>query len=90
MSLTRRRLFLRCWTPVDPAIAAVVADMGLVVIDYGRVVHVVNDSFIDIVHRAVVEKAVVVPTPAFVALSKITEAIIDPAVEANHRTPIPS
>src|SRR6202011_1476386 len=80
--------FLRCWTPADPAIAAVVTDMGLVVIDYGRVVHVVNDSLINIVHGAVVEKAVVVPTPAFVAFSKITEAIIDPAVETNHRTPI--
>src|ERR1700730_11153143 len=88
MSLPRRGLFLRCWTPADPAIAAVVTDMGLVVIDYGRVVHIVNDSFINIVHGAVVEKVVVIPTPAFVALSKITEAIIDPAVETNHRTPI--
>src|SRR6202047_4592334 len=65
MSLPRRRLLLRGWAPADPAIAAVVTDMGLVVIDYGRVVHIVNDRFINIVHGAIVEKAVVVPTPPF-------------------------
>src|ERR1700676_350342 len=88
MSLMRRRFLLRRWTRFDATIAAVVTDVGLVVIDYGRVVHVVNDSLVYIVHGAVVEKAVVIPTPAFVAFSKITETIIDPAVEANHRTPI--
>src|ERR1700686_3463151 len=40
MSLVRRSFLLRRWTRVDPAIAAVVADMGFVVNDYGLVVHV--------------------------------------------------
>src|SRR5205807_4961023 len=76
------------WTRVDAAVAAVVTDVGLVMNDYGRVVDVVNDRLVYIVHGAVVEKAVVIPTSACVAFSKITEAIIDPAVETNHWTPV--
>src|SRR6266403_796137 len=89
MSLTRCSLFLRRWTPVDPAVAAVVADMVLVPVNYCRVVDVVNLSDVDVVHGTVIEKAVMVPTSTFITLTEIAEAVTDPAIEADHRTPIP-
>src|ERR1700674_1508061 len=89
MPLMRRSLLLRRRTRVDPAIAPVVADVVIVgIVDDGRVVHVVNDSLVHVVHGAVVEKLPVIPTSAFVAFSKVTEAITDPAVETNLWTPV--
>src|SRR6266567_1436089 len=73
---------------VDAAVSAVIADPGHVaLINHGRVVHVVNDGDVHIVHGAVVEKAIAVPTPAFIAAAEIAVAIVDSAIEANYRSP---
>src|SRR5208337_4547789 len=88
MSLTRRRLLFRPWTRVDSTVAAVVADVVLVVVDHGRVVNIVNVGDVHVVHRTVVEKVPAVPTPAFVTFTEIAEAVVDPAVEAYVRTPV--
>src|SRR5712692_4093488 len=88
MSLMRRSLLLRCRTRVDSAVAAVEADARLRVVDHRLVVNVVNDRDVHVVHRLVVEEAIVVPTSAFVTFTKIAEAIVDPAIETDYRTPI--
>jgi hypothetical protein len=90
MSLTRRGLFFRPWTPVDPTIATVVTDpihRGVVVNDRG-VVNVVNVGYIHVVHRTVIVKLPVLPTSAFIALTKISVAVTDPAIEPYTRTPV--
>src|SRR6266576_1568906 len=89
VSLTQRSLFLPRRTPIDTTVAPVVAGpIHGPVVDHGRVVDVVYVGDIHIVYGTVIEKPVVVPTPAFVAISKIAEAIIDPAIETDSRTPI--
>src|SRR6266849_2375870 len=90
MSLTFRGFLFTGRTHIDPTVAAVVADA----VHYGgvvnnrRVVNVVDVGDVYIVHRAVVEKPAAVPTPAFVAVSKVAVTVVDPAVEADTRTPI--
>src|SRR5467141_1327524 len=89
MPLMFRSLFLPRRTCIDTTAAAVVADaIHGPVVDHGRVVNVVNVGYVHVVHRTVVEKPVVLPTPAFVAIPKIPETIIDRAVETDSRTPI--
>src|ERR1035437_1343611 len=87
MSLTRRGIVFGPWTRVDSTGATVVADVGFAV-DHSGVVNVVNFIHVHVVHGTVVEKVVVVPTPAFVTLTEITEAVIDSAIEAHVRPPI--
>src|SRR5258707_14104663 len=70
VSLTRYSLLLRSRTRVDPAIAAVVADVVHVVVDYRCVVNVVDLSNVHIVHRTVIEEASVLPTSAFITLTE--------------------
>src|ERR1039458_2880065 len=88
MSLPRRRLVFRPWTRADSTVAAVIADVVLVVVPHGGVVNIVHVGDVHVVHRTVVEKVSAVPTPAFVTLTEIAEAVIDPAVEAYVRTQV--
>jgi hypothetical protein len=69
--------------------AAVVADAvhgGIV--DYRRVVNVVNVGDVHVVHRTVVVKLSVLPTSALIADTAIAKAVIDAAVEADLLTPV--
>ena len=89
VSLTLRSLFLPRRTRIDTTVAAVVADaIHGPVVDHGRVVNVAYVGHVHIVHRAIVEKTVVVPPPAFISIAEVAEAIIDPAIETDSRTPI--
>src|SRR5712692_3094343 len=88
MPLPRRRLFFRPRTRADPAIAPVVADPRYRPIDHRGVVDVVDDGDVHVVHRSVVEKPVVIPTSALVALAKVSIAVIDSAIESDLRTPV--
>ena len=88
VSLMRRRFLLRRWAPVDPPVAAVVADAVHGVVDHRCVVNVVNLGDVDVGHRAVIKEPSVVPTSTFEALAEVTEAVINPAVETYLRTPV--
>ena len=52
------------------------------------VVNVVNHSDIHIVHFAVVVKMIVLPSSTFIAVAKVSVAIVDTTVKADLRTPI--
>src|SRR5205809_6932138 len=83
-----RGLLLRRGALVYAAISAVVADPSHVsVIDHGRVVHVVNDGDVHVVHGTIVEKVSTVPTPANVAVAEVPVAIVDSAIETHDRAP---
>src|SRR5258708_13114919 len=88
MSFMRDSLLLRCRTRVDSAVAAVVADAGLRPVDHRLVVNVVNYGDVHVVHRLVVEEAVVVPTSPFVTFTEVAEAIVDPPIHPDPHTPI--
>src|SRR5712691_2448835 len=89
MFLTWRSLFLGRRTHVDPTVAAVVADASQRrVVNHGGIVDVVNLSDVHVVHRTVVIKTSVVPTPTFITAAEITVAIVDSAIETYNRTPI--
>src|ERR1700719_2079993 len=90
MSLSRRGLFFRLCTSVDPTIATVITDpihRG-VVVNYRCVVNVVNVGYIHVVHRTVIVKLPVLPTSAFIALTKIYVAVTDSAIDPHTRTPV--
>src|SRR3984893_4250358 len=90
MSLTRPCLFFRPRTPVDPTSATVVTDpihRG-VVVNYRCVVNVVNVGHIHVVHRTVIVNLPVLPPSAVIALTKISVAVTDPAIEPYTRTPV--
>src|SRR5271163_845991 len=86
--VVRRRLLFRTRTYVDSTIAPVEADAVDVLVDHGGVVNIVNFGDVDVHHRAVIEKVSAVPTSAFKTQTEISEAVIDPTVEANVRTPV--
>lgn len=88
MSLTRRSRVFRSWIRDDSTVATIVADVVHRSVIDGCVVNVVNFIDVHVVHGTVVEKVSVIPTPAFVTLPEIAEAVIDPAVEAYVRTPV--
>src|SRR5579872_552792 len=90
MSLTCRSLFFRPRTRIDPTIAAVVADpihCGGVV-DHGCVVNVVNVGDVHVVHRTVVIELSVLPPATLVALSEVSVAVTDSAIEADLLPPV--
>ena len=89
MSLPRTSLLRRSRTRVDPAIAAVITNaIHRRIIDHCCVVDVVNACHIDIVHRAVVVEASIVPAAALVAFSEVPVAVIDATIESYLRAPI--
>jgi hypothetical protein len=68
--------------------ATVIADaIHCGVVDHRRVVNIVNVGDVHVVHRTVVVKLSVLPTSAFIALTKASVAITDPAAETYCRTP---
>jgi len=69
--------------------ATVIADaIHCGVVDHRRVVNIVNVGDVHVVHRTVVVKLSVLPTAALIALTKVSVAITNSAVEAYLRTPI--
>src|SRR5882672_10095312 len=89
MPFTSHSLLFPRRARADTPVTSVVADTvhgGSV--DHGRVVNVVDNGDVHVVHGAVVEKVAVVPTSAFVAISKVAVSVVDTAVEADLRTPI--
>ena len=71
------------------AVAAVVADVvHCHVVDHGFVVDVCNVRRIDVIYRPVVEEGSIPPVAAFIAPTGVSVAVVDPAVETYHRTPV--
>jgi len=76
------RLFPPRRALVDPSVAAVIADTRMtIIVNHRRVVCVVDHRYVYIVHRPVVIKVIVFPTPAFIAVAEVAESIVDSAVE---------
>lgn len=80
--------FFRCGgASVYAALSAVIADAIYGDVLDARVVDVVNFGDVDVVYGAVVEKVPVVPTTAFIAMAKVTEAVVNPTVKTDRRSP---
>jgi hypothetical protein len=84
MSAMSSSLFFRRGARVDPAVTAVVADAVSVLVHPG-VVNVVDGVGVHAIHRRVVEKMPVVPASAFITMTEVSEAIVDPAIETYDR-----
>jgi hypothetical protein len=52
------------------------------------IIDVVNDGCVYVVHRLIVDELVAVPISAFISTAHIPKAVVDPAIEADVRTPI--
>ncbi len=77
------------WSGGDSTCAAVVADAVYCrIVDHRGVVCVVNVGDVHVIHRTVVFELSVIPATSFIALTAVAEAIIDPAIEADVRTPV--
>src|SRR5229473_3056887 len=90
MAPAARGLFFGAGPLVNATVAAVIADVvyrRIVVYDRG-VVGVMDFRDIDVVHRAVVVKAVVVPAATFITAAEIAVAVIYAAVKTNPWAPI--
>src|SRR5579872_3252232 len=80
----RSLLFLRGRTSINSTVSTVVTNASnIAFVDYGGVVHFVNHSHVHVGDRAVIEKPIAFPTTTFVAVTKISVAVIDPAVKAH-------
>jgi hypothetical protein len=88
MPLMCGSFFLRSGARVDAAASAIEANAGNVCFVHSRVIHIVNNVDVYVEHRAVIEEVSVIPAPAFETVAKVTEAIVDPAVETHLRTPV--
>jgi hypothetical protein len=88
MIVLRRHFSLRR-TRVDSPSPAVKAHVTRVIYHYGPVICVVNDVHVHVAVSAVVSKYAVVPIAALVANAHVPEAIVNAAVEADVRSPVP-
>src|ERR1700722_7655437 len=88
MSLTCGSFFLARGTFVYSTVAPVEAGAINSSVDHRSVVDIVNLRDIHIIHCAVVEKVSVVPTSAFIPVTKVSESVADAAVESYFRPPI--
>lgn len=70
--------------------ATVVGNASVVVDDHGAVVNMSDVDEVNSIDRAVVIEVVPTPVAAVVAESGIAEAVINTAIEADMRTPVPS
>jgi hypothetical protein len=73
-----------CWAVgrADATVATVVADaVDCGVVDHSRVVHVVNIGDIHVAHRTVVVELPVLPTSALIAITVVSVAVTDAALE---------
>ena len=86
MSAMRGSLFFSRGARVDPAVTAVVAD-AVDVLVHPCVVNVVDGVGVHSIHRRVVEEMPVLPAAAFIAITEVSEAIVDPAIETYRRCP---
>src|ERR1700681_1011258 len=66
---------------IDATVTTVVADARHRRVVDGCVVDVMNLGDVHVVDRAVIKEAPVVPTPALIAFTGISEAIVDAAIE---------
>src|SRR5215469_15388160 len=82
------RHLLRCRTRLKSAVAAVVADLAVIVHNDGFVIDIVDIGDVDIIHRAVVSEDAAMPVAAFIAIARVAEAIVNAAVEADVRAPV--
>src|SRR5580704_3146284 len=74
---------------IDATRAAVIADpVRGVVVDYRRVVNIMNVGDIHVVDGAIVEKVPAVPSSTFIAVAEVAESVIDSAIESDLRAPI--
>ena len=88
--LGRGRAFLGGWNRGDAARAAVVAHLGHHGIASRRLaVGVVNDARVEVVYRPVVSECIPRPAPSRESDAGIAEAVVDTAIVADVRTPIP-
>jgi hypothetical protein len=77
------------WPSRRTATAAVEADaIHATSAGYSAAVHVVNNRAIDVRDGAVVVKRSVIPIPAVVAETRITEPVVDSSIESNGKAPI--
>jgi hypothetical protein len=81
------RQFRRLWPYCDSAVAAVVGDAIVVVVDDDCAVINVGDVDVDAVDGTVVVEVISVPVAAMVAAACVAEAVVDTTVEADVRTP---
>jgi len=64
----------------DPAVATVVTDAARVLV-HTCVVDIVDNIGVHVVHRRVVEEMSVLPASAFITMTEVTVAIVDPTIE---------
>src|SRR5580700_10476430 len=90
MLLTQCSLLDRSWPRGYSARATVIADAvhGDIIDDGAVDVSVVNDGGVYVGHCGVIGKRSMIPISAHVAHADIAKSIVDPAVEANVRTPV--
>lgn len=90
MILANCGLLLRCGPRLNAALATVVAHIGHVrVVDDGRVVvNVPHIRNVYVIHATVVVKLAVPPVAAVVAISVISVAVVDPAIETDLGSPV--
>ena len=84
-----RRLLFRTRPRSCSAVAAVVTDAvnRYIVCNFCRI-NVVDVGDIYVVDRTVVKKSPIFPTAAFITHPEESEAVVDPAIETNTRTPV--
>jgi hypothetical protein len=91
MTVVVGRLFLDCRPNIDSPWAAVVAyviDRG-VIDDHRLVVHVPDVGDVShVIHRSVVEEALIIPITALITRTNIAEAVVNATVKSNMRAPI--
>ena len=80
MSIMSSSLFLSRRALVDPAVTTVVTDVARVLV-HTCVVNIVDNVGVHVIYRRVVEKMPVVPAPAFITMTEVTVAIVDPTIE---------
>ena len=81
-------LFFWRRTRIDTAVPAIVTDAGFRDVFDSRVIGVVNDCFVHMICVCVVVKAIMIPAPAFIAVTPIAKSIVDTAIKSNVRPPI--
>ena len=80
--------FLRRWPLVDATAAAIVADAVSRVVFNPGVIGVMDVLVVDAIDRGVVIKMIVFPAATFIAVTTVSEPVIDPAIISNVRAPI--
>ena len=73
---------------VNAAATAIIRNARPVVDHHGAVVDVSNVDDVNAVDRAVVVEVVAVPVAAIVAITGVTEAVVDAAIESDVQTPV--